>query len=56
MVKELHCAINGDFPQIRREGDDANIIFLVGGFEYLGVAMEYDFYKNIATVGDNVSI
>jgi hypothetical protein len=27
MVKELYCAINGDFPQIRREGHDANIIF-----------------------------
>ena len=27
MVKELCCAINRDFPQIRREGDDANVIF-----------------------------
>lgn len=29
MIKELYCAIKGDFPQIRREGDDANVVVLL---------------------------
>jgi hypothetical protein len=32
MVKELSSAIKGDSPQNRREGDEANVNFLVGGF------------------------
>jgi hypothetical protein len=32
VVKELCFAINGDFPQIRREGDDVNVIFWRKGF------------------------
>jgi hypothetical protein len=32
VVKELCCAVNGDSPQIRREGDDANAIFWWEGF------------------------
>jgi hypothetical protein len=27
VVKELYCAIKGDYPQIRRRGDDIKIIF-----------------------------
>jgi hypothetical protein len=32
VVKELCCAINRDFSQIRRDGDDANVIFRWKGF------------------------
>lgn len=35
MVKELCCAIKGDFPQIRSKGDDANVIFYWEGFRVL---------------------
>ena len=34
MAKELCCAIKGDSLQIRREGDNANVIFLVVGLEF----------------------
>lgn len=32
VVKELCYTIKGDFPQIRREGDDANVISWWEGF------------------------
>ena len=33
MVKELCCAINRDFLQTRRQGDDTNVIFWWEGSE-----------------------
>lgn len=32
-MKELYCAIKGDFPSIRGDGDDANVLFKWEGFK-----------------------
>jgi hypothetical protein len=50
VVKELCCAINGDFLQTRREGDDTNVFSGGRGSEFSGVATEHDLYKNIGDV------
>jgi hypothetical protein len=41
MEKEVYSAIKTDFLQVRREGDDTNIIFSQKQLGYLGVAIEY---------------
>jgi hypothetical protein len=50
MVEELCFAIKADPLQIRREGDNANIIFEREGFGCLGVAIEHDLCKNIRDI------
>jgi hypothetical protein len=49
VVEEVCCAIKGDFPQIKREDDNANIIFTRRGSGYSGVPTKYDLCK---TIGD----
>jgi hypothetical protein len=47
MVNELENATEGDSLQIRREGDDINMILGRRGSECLGVAIKRDVCKEI---------
>ena len=45
MVIQLSCALKGDCSEIRRKGDDANLISTVKGSEYSGEVTDYDLCK-----------
>ncbi len=50
MVEEVCYAIKGDSLQNQAQGDDANMIFSVGGIKVSGVAMEYILQKIIGDI------
>ena len=44
------CAMKGDFPQIRREGDDVSAISRWKGLKCSGVATEHYLYRTMGNI------